>query len=89
MREDHGLRSVVPTGWIQAAPGHYLAPDASVEIAFAHLQEDSDTFLSQWGSPEVLEEQEINGRVWTMYQIELPDATGRGFTALSQAEEGL
>jgi CubicO group peptidase (beta-lactamase class C family) len=86
--EEDGIETTVPEGWPQIGPGHYAAPDGSVELAFAYEEGPTDAFLANWGSPEVVGELQANGLTWTLYEIALPESDAGGFTTISPTDGG-
>lgn len=77
--EEMGIRGVVPEGWVEVKPGHFLrvpgnAPTLLGQVAFPGAAIDQVT--GQWQLPESVGRTETASLTWDLYSAELdwPDA---------------
>jgi len=77
--EEMGIRGVVPEGWVEVKPGHFLrvpgnAPTLLGQVAFPGATIDQVT--GQWQLPESVGRTETASLTWDLYSAELdwPDA---------------
>jgi pimeloyl-ACP methyl ester carboxylesterase len=86
-----GIQALIPDGWLQVYEHYHVSPDRSIELV---IKEESGTtledFLVGWGSPDMQQEMEINGRTWELYETRIEDALGSaaGYIAASPSENG-
>lgn len=86
--EEYGVSSVVPAGWSEIEPGVFGSPDLSQLLYIIVVEAELESFMAENGLIGPVDELEVNGRVWQMYEFQPPDPHTIGLDLLTPRDGG-
>lgn len=83
--ETLGVSTLVPAGWNELEPGVFASPDYTAALYILHI-DDLDAFIAEEGLVGPVQEVEMNGRLWSIYEFPTGDPASVGLDAATPAE---